>query len=156
MTLARGETAPPHPASVASSPAVEQVMHINKERLRAFNRGDSSGWGLHVAENCVFIESSGRLITKAEWISAIRPTVGYMHTIKVSDVWATDFGGTIVLTYRAKETWDFGTQRTGGINIYNATYAKLHDDWQLVSLSETLQPPEPNIANLDPQTTADM
>ena len=152
MTQTWGETPSPRVESVASSPAVEQVKRINEERIRAFSRGDASAWGLHVAENCVFIESSGRLSTKAEWISGIKPTVGYTHSLEVSDVRAADFGETVVLTVRAKEIYDFGTQRTGGMNIYNATYAHLNGDWQLVSWSETLQPPEPNIARVDPRT----
>lgn len=152
MTQSRGETPPLHPESVASSSAVVQVMRINEDMMRAFDRGDATAWGQHVAENVVLIDSSGRLNTKAELIAGITATVGYTHTIVASDIRAADFGGTVVLTYRAKETWDFGTQRTGGINIFVATYAKVGSDWQLVSMSETFQPPEPSIVRVDPQT----
>ena len=139
------------PGPMGNPPSVEQVIQINKERIQAFEKGDAAAWGKHVAENCVLIDSVGRVATKAEYVAGIGLPIGYTHTFELLDVHPADFGSTIVLTYRIKELWDFGEQRTGGTNVHTATFARVRGDWQLVSWTETLQPAEPEIAKIDPR-----
>ena len=134
--------------SAQYSPQVQHVIQFMRDRKHAFERGDAAAWGAHVADKCSFVEAGGRLSNKAQF-SHLEPFVGYKFSAEVSDVRASDFGDTIVLTYREKDIRDFGVQRTEGTYIDTDTYARLNGDWQLVSFSENLRPSDPTIAKLD-------
>ena len=72
-------------------------------------------------------------------------------SVEVSDIRATEFGATILLTYREKETRDFGTQRSVGNYLDTETYASTDSEWKLVAFTENLITPEPAIKKLDPR-----
>ena len=132
------------------SPQVQQVIQFMHERKHAYETRDAGAWGKHVADKCSFVEAGGRLTTKDEF-SSMEGFVGYKMSVEVSDIRATEFGATILLTYREKETRDFGTQRSVGNYLDTETYASTDSEWKLVAFTENLITPEPAIKKLDPR-----
>lgn len=129
---------------------VKRVIQFTRDRKHAVERGDASAWGEHVAESCSFVEAGGRRSTKAQF-SHFEQFVGYKFYVELSDVRASNFGETIVITYHEKDIRDFGVQRSIGNYIDTDTYAKVNGDWQLVLFTENLLPLEPSIGKLDPR-----
>jgi hypothetical protein len=131
------------------SAPVQQVIQFMRERKHAYETRDAAAWGRHVAEKCSFVEAGGRLSTK-EQFSSLEALVGYKMSVEVSDIRATEFGETILLTYREKDTRDFGTQRSVGNYLDTETYARVDGEWKLIAFTENLISPEPAVVKLDP------
>jgi hypothetical protein len=137
-------------ASAQFNPQVQQVIQFMRERKRAYETRDAATWGRHVAEKCSFVEAGGRLSTKEEF-SSLDGLVGYEMSVEVSDVRATEFGEAILLTYREKDTRDFGVQRSVGEYLDTETYARIDGEWKLIAFTENLIAPEPSTVKLDPK-----
>jgi hypothetical protein len=116
-----------------------------RDRKHAFERGDAAACA-HADEKCSFVEAGGRLSNKGQF-SHLEPFIGYTFSAEVSEIRVSEFGDTIVLSYREKDTRDFGVQRAEGTYIDTDTYAKVNGDWRLVSFSENLLPSDPPIAS---------
>lgn len=138
-------------AATPNSASVQQVIQFMRERKRAYETRDAAAWGRHVAEKCSFVEAGGRLSTRSEF-SSMEGFVGYKMSVEVRDVRATEFGDTILLTYREKDMRDFGTQRSVGNYLDTETYARVDGEWKLVAFTENLITAEPAIVKLDPNS----
>jgi len=138
-------------SDAAMTPQAQQVIKFMRERKHAFERVDASAWGRHVAEQCSFIESGGRVLTKAQLMAEMVPFVGYTFSAAISDVRAAEFGDTILLTYREKETRDYGVQRSENTYLDTETYTRLNGELGLISRTENLLPDDPPIVKLNPQ-----
>jgi hypothetical protein len=138
-------------ADAAATPETQRVTEFMRARKHAYEQVDAAAWGMHVAEQCSFIEAGGRVLSKAQFIAEMVPFVGYTFSAVVSDVQATKFGDTIVLTYREKDVRDYGTQRSVNTYIDTETYARLEGAWQLILFTENALPVEPATAKLNPQ-----
>ena len=128
---------------------VAQVIQYMRERKHAYETRDVKAWGSHVAEKCFFVEAGGRLSTKEEF-SSMEGLAGYTLTIEISDIRATESNATIFLTYREKDTRDFGTQRSEGNYLDTETYALTNGEWKLIGFTENFVAPEPAIVGLEP------
>jgi hypothetical protein len=73
-------------AGAAITPQAQQVITFMRERKLAFERGDASAWGRHVAERCLLIEAGGRTLGKAQRMAEMGPFVGYTFSAVVNDV----------------------------------------------------------------------
>jgi hypothetical protein len=133
------------------TPQAQRVIQFMRERKHAYERGDASAWGRHVSEKCTFIEAGGRVSSKAQFMAGIEPFIGYTFSALVDDVRIGEFGDTIVVIYREKDIRDFGIRRSEGTYIDTDTHARLNDEWELISFTENLLPPEPPIVKLTPQ-----
>lgn len=133
------------------TPQAQQVIKFMSERKHAYERGDASAWGRHVAEQCLFVEAGGRVSSKDQFLAGMEPFVGYTFSAVVDRVRTVAFGDTIVVIYREKDIRDFGVQRSEGTYIDTDTYARLNHEWELISWTENLLPPEPPIVKLAPQ-----
>jgi Domain of unknown function (DUF3471) len=138
-------------ADAAVTPQAQQVIEFMRERKHAYERLDASAWGIHVAEQCSFIQAGGRALGKSQFIAEMVPFVGYTFSAVVSDVRAAEFGDAIILTYREKEIRDYGAQRTENTYIDTETYARPKGEWQLIVFTENSLPVEPPAVKLDPQ-----
>jgi hypothetical protein len=151
MIVARpGKSGMAQVTSPQYSAQVQQVIQFMRERKHAYETRDAAAWGRHVAEKCSFVEAGGRLSTKSEF-SSMEGLIGYKMSVEVSDVRATEFGETILLTYREKDTRDFGEQRSVGNYLDTETYARVGDEWKLIAFTENLILPQPAIVKLDPK-----
>jgi hypothetical protein len=154
-----GFTARPAKAQddVAITPQAQQVIEFMRERKHAYERGDASSWGLHVAEQCVLIEAGGRVLSKAQRMAEMgpmakmEPFVGYTFSAVVNDVRTAKFGDAIILTYREKEIRDYGVQRSENTYIDTETYIRLKGEWWLIAWTENSLPVEPPTVKLNPQ-----
>jgi hypothetical protein len=135
-------------SSAQFSPQTQQVIQFMRERKHAYETRDVAAWRRHVADRCSFVEAGGRLSTK-EQFSSMEGLVGYKLSIEISDIRATEFGDTILLTYRDKDTRDFGVQRSVGNYLDTETYVRIGGEWKLIAFTENLVAPEPAIAKLD-------
>lgn len=135
-------------ASDAFSPQARQVIQFMRDRKLAYEKADKAAWGLHVAEKCVFVEDGGRVSVAAEF-AEMEGFVGYTMSTEISDVRASDFGETILLTYRQKETRDYGVQKSVGTYVDTETYARVSGEWRLILFTETRVIEEPAIAKID-------
>jgi hypothetical protein len=133
------------------TPQAQQVIEFMRERKNAYLQGNASTWGRHVAEQCLFIQAGGRVVSKPQFIAEMKPFVGYTFSAIINDVRAAEFGSIIVLTYRAKEIRDYGVQRSENSYIDTETYAQLNGTWQLIAWTENAVAVEPPLVKLDPQ-----
>ena len=120
-------------ADAAVTPQAQQVIEFMRERKHAYERVDASAWGMHVAEQCSFIQAGGRVLTKAQFMAEMVPFIGYTFSAVVDDVRATEVGDTILLTYREKDIRDYAVQRSENTYIDTETYIKLKGEWQLIA-----------------------
>jgi len=138
-------------ADAAVTPQAQQVIEFMRERKHAYERVDASAWGMHVAEQCSFIQAGGRVLTKAQFMAEMVPFIGYTFSAVVDDVRATEVGDTILLTYREKDIRDYAVQRSENTYIDTETYIKLKGEWQLIAWTENALPVDPPAVPLDPK-----
>jgi len=138
-------------ADAAAIPETQRVTEFMRARKHAYEQVDAAAWGRNVAEQCSFIEAGGRVLGKSQFIAEMLPFVGYTFSAVVSDVQATKFGDTIILTYREKDVRDYGTQRSVNTYFDTETYARLEGAWQLIVFTENALPVEPPTVKLNSQ-----
>jgi ketosteroid isomerase-like protein len=132
----------------ADASAENEISRLIRARLDAYERADASGWAQHVADDCL----CGPL-TKAE---LQREMANRLPGVKnwygeILDLQIRRFGDVAVARYRVTEYAEVGGQRTSFQTWRSETHALRAGAWKLIALADSVIPPEPVVAEVDPQ-----
>ena len=116
----------------------QQVRRLEHQWIEAFLRGDTETLDRILADDFIFTDPEGKLLTKAEWIADITSGELTFESIHIDDLQVRMYGdaavanGRVTVKARSKE---------GGFNgqyCYTDMYVKRDGRWQAVAEQATL------------------
>jgi ketosteroid isomerase-like protein len=116
----------------------QQVRQLEHEWIDAFMRGDTETLDRILADDFIFTDPEGSLLTKAEWIADMTSGELTFESINIDDLQVRMYGdaavanGRVTVKARSKE---------GGFNgqyCYTDMYVKRGGRWQAVAEQATL------------------
>jgi len=121
----------------AAASAVARVTAADAARFRAMTSGDLDGLGRLLADNLVYVHSSGRIETKVQFLESLRSGQLKYTSISPSDLVVRANGSLGVVTGRAQVKVVSGGQPREFTIRYTAVYALNSGVWQLSSWQST-------------------
>ena len=116
----------------------QQVRQLEHEWIEAFLRGDTETLDRILADDFIFTDPEGRLLTKAEWIADVASGEVTFESVHIDDLQVRMYGdaavanGRVTVKARSKE---------GGFDgryCYTDMYVKRGGRWQAVAEQATL------------------
>lgn len=129
------------PPMLKSAPQPSPFTREQKEVIQAHNtireavrKRDFSAWSPYVAEDCIFSDEDGELITKAKLIEHLRnlPLV-YDHSENQRDMVVHMYGNTAVLNFRATSHEQFSNTDIVTEMRETETFIKRNGLWKLIA-----------------------
>ena len=125
------------PSSNASAAAVIATMRSIRAASQA---GDVRAWSDQVADDCIFVEPTGHLQSKARHMPTSSASGALKVTSDLSDIKVQQFGETAVLTYIEKLTAETNASMSRSVVRFAEVYKRKGDVWILILSSETPVP----------------
>src|SRR5262245_19038522 len=123
---------------------VAELKRRTQGLLDAIGRGHKSVWERELAEDSLYSDEEGRVLTKAELLKELSPLpAGYAGSIRIGDVKAVAHGNVVVLSHRDREDLELYGQKLVAYYQTPSTWAKNPDGrWQIVSTQAMAVPCE--------------
>jgi hypothetical protein len=116
------------------SPAQQEVINISKARVEAAGRRDLVAWSRYVADDCIFSDDDGALVTKAQlakYLGKLQPE--YDRAANPRDFVVHLYGNTAVMNYRVTAHEQFTDTDIISEQRVTETYIKKDRSWLLVA-----------------------
>lgn len=117
----------------------QQVMQIEREWIDAFVRSDTETLERILAEDFIFTDPAGNILTKAEWIEDMTNGTLKFESIQIDDLKVRVFGNSAAVANG--RTTVKAQSKEGGFNgkfCYTVMYVKRDGRWQPVAEQATL------------------
>ena len=116
----------------------QQVKQLEHEWIEAFLQGDTKTLDRILAEDFIFTDPEGNLLTKAEWIADMTSGELRFESIHIDDLQVRMYGDAAVANGR---TTVKAQSKEGGFDgqyCYTDMYVKRNGQWQAVAEQATL------------------
>jgi len=114
------------------SRAEQEVVDAQKARVEAGNKRDGS-WARYVADDCIFSDDNGALVTKAQMMRFEKLPPEYDRTVNQRDYVVHVYGNTAVMTFRGTVHEQFPGSDIISEMRMTETYLKQNGSWLLVA-----------------------
>lgn len=131
---------------------VTELKRRTQELLDAIARGDKTVWDRYLAEDSLYSDEEGRVLTKAELLRELNPLPpGYVGSIKIGDMKSVVQGSVVVLSHHDREDLELYGQKLVTYYQMTSTWAKGTDGrWRLVATQAMAVPSDRKPAAVDP------
>jgi ketosteroid isomerase-like protein len=120
------------------SPAEQEVVNVNKARLDAANRRDVAAWARYVADDYIYSDDDGALVTKARMMENLKTLpAAYEHSADPRDYVVHLYGSTAVINYRTTGHEQFGDTDLITEQRRTETFLKQNGSWLLIAVQDT-------------------
>lgn len=145
------------PAALAENeltPAQQEIVRFERERLAAFAQADKAAFDRMMADDATMTHSSGGVSTKADLIGVMRPSTPEqpLPALTIEGPKVQLYGDGAVLTGSLVETARDGRREL--VLRFTNTYARKDARWQMVAGQLTTLSRERAVAKIDPQVFA--
>ncbi len=124
----------------ASSGGVDSVRDAHERRFRAMVQNDLAALGSMLADDVVYIHSTGEVESKQKFLDHLRSGTMRYRAIDAQAPSIRLYGDAAIVTGRSKmAVTSAGTDRDIDI-VYTALYRRAGEGWQLVSWQSTRVP----------------
>lgn len=116
----------------------QQVRQLEDQSHEAFLQGDTETLDRILADDFIFTDPEGRLVTKAEWITDMTSGELTYESIHIDDLQVRIYGDAAVTNGRVTMK---GLSKKGGFNeryCYTGMYVRRDGRWQAVAEQATL------------------
>ena len=110
-----------------------QLSRLNEQYIQGLINADARWFEEHLAEEFVCIEADGRLRTKPEFVRKVSNGAGYVK-YRLDEVQVRVFGEAALVQATGVFTRPDGTT---GTSRYTDVYARMGNDWKVVSAQIT-------------------
>ena len=119
-------------------PAEQEVVNVNKARLDAANRRDVAAWACYVADDYIYSNDDGALVTKARMMENLKTLpAAYEHSADPRDYVVHLYGNTAVINYRTTGHEQFGDTDLITEQRRTETFLKQNGSWLLIAVQDT-------------------
>ncbi len=111
----------------------QQVWQLEHEWINAFIEGDTETLDRILAEDFIFTDPEGRLLTKAEWLADLKSGELNFESIHLDNLQVRMYGDAAVANGRVTVK---AQSKEGGFNgqyCYTDMYVKRNGQWQAVA-----------------------
>jgi len=111
----------------------QQVRQLENEWINAFIEGDTETLDRILAEDFIFTDPEGRLLTKAEWLADLKSGELNFESIHLDNLQVRMYGDAAVANGRVTVK---AQSKEGGFNgqyCYTDMYVKRNGQWQAVA-----------------------
>ena len=115
----------------------QEVIKLEQDRTQAAVRGDTAFLEQNTADDYTFINSRGRLITKAQLLADFKAGEIKLQSSDLDDLHVRVYGDTAVLTGRSTQKGQAYGQDTGGQYRFTRVFVKRDGRWQSVAFQQT-------------------
>jgi ketosteroid isomerase-like protein len=116
------------------SPAQQKVLNVQKAIAEAAHRRDLAAYSRLIAEDCIFSDDDGALVTKAKLLAHFgRMPPDYDHSVNYREHVVHLYGKTAVLNYRVTVHEQFTDTDIVSEQRRTETYVKQNGTWLLVA-----------------------
>jgi ketosteroid isomerase-like protein len=115
----------------------QQVRQLEHEWVNAFIQGDTETLDRILAEDFIFTDPEGRLLTKAEWLADLKSGELNFESIHLDNLQVRMYGDAAVANGRVTVK---AQSKEGGFNgqyCYTDMYVKRNGQWQAVAEQAT-------------------
>ena len=116
-----------------------QVRQTERDWIDAFVKGDTETLDRILAEDFIFTDPAGNIMSKAEWIADMIQGTLHFESIQLDDLKVRVFGDSAAVANG--RTTVRATSKEGGFNgkfCYTVMYVKRDERWQAVAEHATL------------------
>ena len=117
---------------VADDQTTREITELIKKRHAAFGNSDRGAYGAFLDQAAVFA-GPGDVVTGAQQIAGVHPTVGYKRVIEDESPKVTSFGQTAVAVYRQTQKEIYGDQSLTKRLTAVDTFIKKDGSWVLIA-----------------------
>jgi ketosteroid isomerase-like protein len=121
--------------SLTDIAAETTIRQLEQQWERALLQGDQAAINRIVAEDCLFVSSSGELLTKAQADSDRRKTV--LKVSIITDMNVRVIGDVAIVIGANREASTYGDQDTSGRYRWTDIFARRGGQWKVVSAHST-------------------
>src|SRR5581483_3354255 len=116
------------------SPAQQKVIDVNKAIADAAHRRDMVAYSRFIAEDCIFSDDDGALLTKAQLIAHFaKMPADYDHSVNYRDYVVHLHGNTAVMNYRVTVHEKFADADIVSEQRRTETYIEQNGAWLLIA-----------------------
>ncbi len=139
-------------SSTEEASLARELSRIARERILAFDKGDTASWSPYVADDYVVATPSGVLQTKQQVMQGFRPPLaGYRDVFSFEDAHVRRDGDVAVMSYVIDEYEFWDAQRYDVPKLRKTdTYILRNGRWLIVASQEGFIPAVPKAVKLDP------
>ena len=131
---------------------VRELMQLARERIEAFDLGDTAIWSPYVANEYIIATPTGKVITKEDVMNGFGPpTPGYKDVFHFEDVYVIRDSNVAVMSYKIREHEWWGNQDNDVPDLRKTdTYVLRNERWQLLTSHETFYPVARKAIDINP------
>ena len=116
------------------SPAQQKVLDVHKAIADAAHRRDMAAYSRFIAEDCIFSDDDGALVTKSQLVDHVaKMPPEYDHSVNYRDYVVRLYGNTAVINYRVTVHEQFTDADIISEQRRTETYIKQNGSWLLVA-----------------------
>ncbi len=133
---------------------MRELSRIARERILAFDKGDTALWSRYVADGYVIATPSGVVETKQQVMQGFRPpAAGYRDVFSLEDAHVRLNGDVAVMSYVINEYEFWDEQRYNIPKLRKTdTYILRNGRWLIVASQGGFIPAAPSAVRVDPAT----
>ncbi|HVF48664.1 MAG TPA: DUF4440 domain-containing protein [Pyrinomonadaceae bacterium] len=136
--------------AIAASPVEQEIINLERERLKAFARDDKKTFERLVTDDLTMTHSSGHVASKAELMSVMRPSSPErpLPALSIEDVKVQVYADAAVMTGNLVETALDGRREL--VLRFTNTYVRLKRQWRMAAGQLTVLSRERAAVKVDP------
>jgi steroid delta-isomerase-like uncharacterized protein len=131
---------PPATGKRDQSDAEKEVLLVQADRFRAMTENDIAALESILSDNLVYTHTTGKIETKAEFLSALKTHSVAYHSIDPMDVIVRIYDNTAVITGAAVMKVSSGANSFGFSLRFLEVYENSEGSWQLIAWQSTRVP----------------
>ena len=144
------------PDPVNEADLIAKLTQQTQELYNAIVPGNQAPWKKYYADDCVFADEKGRILSKKELVADITALPGgYSGSIKIQNVQSRVIGDTAVLSYEADETQTIYGQEVHARYHTTDTWVRRNNNWQIIASQSHRYYADPAVGEVDPKKFPD-
>jgi hypothetical protein len=117
--------------------AEEELLKLERERLAAVEKGDTSVLERDTADDYTLVNRNGQIRSKQETISDIKSGALKVESLKLDDAKVRLYGNTAVMVGHTTQTGTYNGKDISGSTAFTRVWVKEGGKWKSVALQQT-------------------
>jgi len=111
----------------------QTLMKMEQEMADAIVKGDMSVYDKYSADNSVFTDPGGMMMTKAQSLAMFKSGDLKLESIKMDNMKVQMFGNTAIVTYTSMDKGTYKGRDISGDYRWTDVFAKVGGKWKLIA-----------------------
>jgi len=115
----------------------QTLMKMEQEMSEAIIKNDMSVWDKYSADNAVFTDPGGSVMTKAQSVAMFKSGDLKIESTKIDDMKVQMFGDTAIVTYKTTDKLSWKGKDMSGEYRWTDVFAKVGGKWKIIASQGT-------------------